>query len=234
MLKISRSIRRTKTQWGLDGEPIEFEWNFFTGFSSLSLLREMQNDLETKNIKPEDFKDKIIFMSMLNDIVWNKNDEKCFSNAEEVRNYAMMFLQGHWTFLGPGSEKSWYGDSHDQKRQRNCTANKMVQRFKETGRTFFQSTSDLSRGILKQRKGKCTIHFSGDSTNRALLFLTVHSVNQLSVHGAVANWCHQFALTEEERRVATLVETKKLPMVEPEEVELLVFRPTQAPGNLMQ
>ena len=26
-----------------------------------------------------------------------------------------------------------------------------------------------------------------------------NSVNQLSVYGAVANWCHQFGLTEEEK-----------------------------------
>ena len=28
----------------------------------------------------------------------------------------MKFLPGHWTFLGPGSEEKWHGDSHDQKR----------------------------------------------------------------------------------------------------------------------
>ena len=89
----------------------------FPGCSSLSLLREIQNDLETKNIMPEDFKDRIIFMSMFNDIEWKKNDEKYISNAEEVRNYAMKYLQGHWTFLGPGSDEKWHGDSHDQKRQ---------------------------------------------------------------------------------------------------------------------
>ena len=38
---------------GLDGEPIEFEWTDFQGFSSFSLLREIRNDLERKNIKPE-------------------------------------------------------------------------------------------------------------------------------------------------------------------------------------
>ena len=174
---------------GLDGEPIEFEWKIVPGFSSLSLLREIQNDLETKNIKPEDFKDRIIFMSMFNDIVRKKNDEHCISNAEEVWNYAMKFLPGHWTFLGPGSEEKWCGDSHVQKGQWNCTANKIGQRFKETRHPFFKSTSALSRGILKERRGRCTIHFNGDFMNTELLFPTVHSVNQLSVHGAVASWC---------------------------------------------
>ena len=74
----------------------------------------------------------------------------------------------------------------------------MVQRFKETGHLVFKSTSALSRGILKQRKGRCTIHINGDLKNTELLFQTVHSVNQLSVYGAVANWCYQFGLTEKE------------------------------------
>ena len=67
--------------------------------------------LETKNIKQEDFKDRILFMSMFNDIDWKKNDEHCISHAEEVRNYPMKFMHGHWTFLGPGSEEKWYGDT---------------------------------------------------------------------------------------------------------------------------
>ena len=62
-------------------------------------------------------------MSMCNDIVWKKKDDNSISQAEEVRNYAMKFLPGHWTFLGPGSEEKWCGDSHDQKGQWNCTAN---------------------------------------------------------------------------------------------------------------
>ena len=46
----------------------------------------------------------------------------------------MRFSEGHWTFLGQGSEEKWYGSSdHAQKGQWNCTAAKMVQGFKETG-----------------------------------------------------------------------------------------------------
>ena len=110
----------------------------------------------------------------------------------------------------------------------------MVQRFKGTGHPVFKSTSALSRGIVKQKKGRITTHFNGDSFNTELLFQTVHSVNQL--HGAVANWCHLFALTEEEEGQVgiVVVDDKKLTMVEPEKVELLVSPPTQALGNRMQ
>ena len=63
----------------------------------------------------------------------------------------------------------------------------MVQRFKETGHIVFKSISALSRGIFKQKKGRFTIHFNGDSVNTEILFQTVHSANQLSVYGALAN-----------------------------------------------
>ena len=68
---------------------------------------------EGRNIKPEEFTDRIIFMSLFNDIDWSKrgNDEICISNAEKFKDYAMKFLRGHWTFLGPGSEKKWNGGS---------------------------------------------------------------------------------------------------------------------------
>ena len=74
----------------------------------------------------------------------------------------------------------------------------MVQRFKETGHPLLKSISALSRGILKN-KGKDTTLFNSDCTNTELLFQTIHSVNQLSIYGAVANWCQQFGMTEEEK-----------------------------------
>ena len=52
----------------------------------------IQEDLETRRIQPEEFTDRIIFMPMFNDIVWNTNDENCASNAEKVKNYATRFF----------------------------------------------------------------------------------------------------------------------------------------------
>ena len=55
---------------GIDVEPIEFECDLFTGFTSLQILQEIQNNLQKRNIKPEECTDRIIFMSMSNDIDW--------------------------------------------------------------------------------------------------------------------------------------------------------------------
>ena len=106
-------------------------------------------------------------------------------NAEKVENYAKKFLPGHCTILGPGSEKRWYCDSHGG--QWDCTANKIEKHFKETGHPIFTSASALSRGILKQRIGKSTVHLNGDSVNMELLLQTVHSVNQISIYAAVTD-----------------------------------------------
>ena len=73
-----RSYSSCQDAVGIDGEAIEFEWTSFPGFSSFSILQEIQSDLARKNnIQPEEFKDQIIFMSMFNDIEWKTNDENC-------------------------------------------------------------------------------------------------------------------------------------------------------------
>ena len=53
----------------IDGEPMEFEWNIFPGFSTLELVREVQKFM-SKMGEPEQFQGRIIFMSMFNDIIW--------------------------------------------------------------------------------------------------------------------------------------------------------------------
>ena len=97
-------------QIGQDGEPIEFEWKIFPGFTTLTFVREI---LARKNTELGTFKDQIISMSMFNDIEWKKIDENCISNAEQVKNYSDRFLPGHWTFLGPRPEKKCYGSLYD-------------------------------------------------------------------------------------------------------------------------
>ena len=52
----------------IDGEPMEFEWNIFTGFTTLQLVREVQEFLSKLSVQPENFTGRIIFMSMLNDM----------------------------------------------------------------------------------------------------------------------------------------------------------------------
>ena len=67
-----------------------------------------------------------------------------------------------------------------------------------------------------------------DASNTELLFRIMHSVNQLSVYGAVTNWCEQFGLTEEEKgqeKQKESVTKGVLTCVKSQEVKLLVFPP---------
>ena len=54
----------------IDGEPIEFEWNIFIGFTTLQLRHKVQELLLRLGETPENFTGRIIFMSMFSDIIW--------------------------------------------------------------------------------------------------------------------------------------------------------------------
>ena len=91
------------------------------------------------------------------------------------------------SFLGLGDEKKWYGTlSCTRERKWDSTAKQVVKRFKQTGHPVFKSISALSRGILKRKKDRDTMHFNADASNAELFFRTIHSANQLSIYAAVS------------------------------------------------
>ena len=136
-----------------DGEPNEFEWNILPGLTSLQILQKIQDDLQGRLIEPEEFGDRIIFMSVFNDIdrTLKGNEGNCISNSDKVKTYAQRFSQGHWTFFGLGDEKKWYGNRKNKPEGKwDSVDSKMVQRFRETGHHVFAGASALSRWILQR------------------------------------------------------------------------------------
>ena len=81
----------------IDGEPMEFEWNIFPGFTTLQLSHNVQELLLRLSVRPENFTGRIIFMSMFNDISWGSKDNKkeCESSAQLVSLYEKRFGAGH-------------------------------------------------------------------------------------------------------------------------------------------
>ena len=63
----------------IDGQPMEFEWKIHPGFFTATILNEIQQMMGELQCDPENFTGRIIFMSVLNDIVWDAegNDELC-------------------------------------------------------------------------------------------------------------------------------------------------------------
>ena len=78
----------------IDGEPMEFEWNIFPGFTTLQLCNKVQEFLLKMSESPEEFIGRIIFMSMLNDISWGSpdNEQECQLSANLVSLYARRFF----------------------------------------------------------------------------------------------------------------------------------------------
>ena len=100
---------------GINGEPTEFEWNIFPGFTTLQLCGKVNDLLSDLGEAPESFTGRILFMSMFNDTSCDRkgNKEKCLANARVVKVLAKKFGIGQWSFIGPGSEKKRYsGDEN--------------------------------------------------------------------------------------------------------------------------
>ena len=138
----------------IDGMPTEFEWKIFQGITTFGLLEKIQSLLRGLQCEPEHFKDRIIFMSMYNDIAWRENTERCEYNSQIVASYARKFLRGHWSFLGHGSEKKWYGTYSDKPDGSwDKTVENMMKNFSDSGHPIFRASSAFERGQLRSKAG---------------------------------------------------------------------------------
>ena len=99
----SSSEKRTLDR--IDGEPMEFEWNIFPGFTTSQLCQKVQELLPRLSVTPEKFTGRVIFMSMFNDISWGFQDNrkrmrvKCstrLSLRKEIRSRTMVIP---WTWI---------------------------------------------------------------------------------------------------------------------------------------
>ena len=180
----------------IDGEPMEFEWNIFPGFTTLQLCNKVQEFLSKMSDEPEQFTGRIIFMSMFNDISWRSqdNERECNANVDLVSKNARRFPPGRWSFLGLGSERKWYSTHVSRPRgEWDRVAELMMIKFGESGHPVFRATSPLSRGTLRSKGGgKLSTHFCADEGTIETVFRTIISVNLLSIYGAVSDLCEEY------------------------------------------
>ena len=181
---------------GINGEPTEFEWNIFPGFTTLQLCGTINDLLSDLGKTPEIFTGRILFISMFNDISCDRkgNKEECLANARVVKVLARRFGVGQWSFIGPGSEKKWYsGEENSPQGAWDHIAEEMLLEFSESGHPTFRATTPLSGGILKSKgHGQLSIQFAADELTIETIFRIIITVNQLSIYGAVAAICEGF------------------------------------------
>ena len=130
----------------------------------MGILHKIQADLQGKHITPENFSDRIIFMSMFNDIILGKkdNEDSCALTLKKIKQYASKFNDGHWAFLGPGEEsKCVQGKTTNCGGKWDLRASEMVEDFENSGHPVFQGMSPLGGGVLKKKNNRDTIHFNG-------------------------------------------------------------------------
>ena len=181
---------------GINGEPTEFEWNIFPGFTTLQLCSKVTGLLSRLGETPETFTGRILLMSMFNDISCDKkdNEEECVANAKVVSIFARKFGIGQWSFIGPGSENKWYSmEENSPQGIWDHIAEKMLVEFAESGCPIFRATTPFSGCKLKSKgHGQLSVHFAADQGTIETIFRIIVFANQLSLHGAVANMCEEF------------------------------------------
>ena len=139
----------------IGGEPMEFEWIIFPGFTTLQLCYKVQEFMSKMSIQPEGFTGRIISMSMFTYISWGSkdNEQECESSANLGSIYARRFSPQRWSFLGPGWIRKEVFSTLECKPQREWdrVAGLMMIKFSESGHPVIRATSLLSRGVLKSK-----------------------------------------------------------------------------------
>ena len=176
---------------------MEFEWTIFLGFPALQILAEIQNMMTETKVNLSNSMDELTPYQCFTTLYGEKTEkrEACVANSLMVADYARKFAQGHWSFLGPGSEKKWYGTHvYTPNGEWDDVADMMMINLSESGHPVSRVSIAFERRDLKSKgKGKLSIHFNGSDETVEVILRKVISVNQLSVYGAVAEMCDELA-----------------------------------------
>ena len=175
----------------INGEPTEFEWNIFPGFTTLQLCGKINDLLSNLGQTPDTFTGRILFMSMFNDMSCDNkgNEEECLANATVVKVLAKKFGIGQWSFIGPGSEKSgilWERIVHKELwiilRTKCCWNSQKADILLSVQRLHCPGVSSKAKDTENCRYILLLI-----IQQLRPFFRIIVSANQLSLYGAVAN-----------------------------------------------
>ena len=181
---------------GINGEPTEFEWNIFPGFTTLQLCGKINDLLSDLGETPETFTGRILSISMFNDISCDGkgNKEECLENARVVSVFAKRFGIGQWSFIGPGSEKKWYSlEENSTQGIWDHIEDEMLLEFAESGCPILLCNDSIVQREFSRAKDTENCRYILLLIIQQLkIFRIIISVNQLSIYGAVGAICEEF------------------------------------------
>ena len=131
---------------------------------------------------------------MHNDIGWRNDENKAprTANSSSVATNAARFLEGHWSFLGPGTEEQYRTHTNKPEHLWNQVAELMMLNFRESGHV--QGTIALARGTLKkQRRWKIVDTLLRWFSDSSVIVPHHFSVSLFSIYGAVSDSCEELA-----------------------------------------
>ena len=103
----------------IDGMRKEFEWEIFPGITTLALLEKIQSLMRDLQCDPEQFNDRIIFMSMYSDIAWGEkgNTERVWIQFKNICELCSQIPSRSLVFLGAWIRKEMVRNLHRQTRR---------------------------------------------------------------------------------------------------------------------
>ena len=144
--RMDHNFSKLQRLCGISGEPTEFEWNSFPGFTTLQLCGKVTDLLSRLGETPETFTGRILFMSMFNDISCDKkdNEEECLANAEVVSIFAKKFGIGQWCiYWSRFREETVFMEENSPQGIWDYIAEKMLVQFAESGCPIFRATDSI-------------------------------------------------------------------------------------------
>ena len=136
----------------IDGEPMEFEWNIFPGFTKLGILEEIQKIMTELQCEPEQFKRQDHLHVNVQRLCTERTRKRVCYSCE-------LCSQSPARTLGPGSEKKWYRTfSGKPDGDWDETAERMMLNLAESSHPIFRATSALKEDYqAKERERRLSI-----------------------------------------------------------------------------
>ena len=151
---------------------MEFEWKIFPGFTTAGIVNEIRKKMMGElQCDPADFKDRTIFMSTFNNIVWDArgNDELCENNSKNVCSVRTTISSRSLVFPGAWIRKEVVRNLYTHSVSHAHFSDTFSLRGVQTSRT---------RGAQRCLQCACQT-----SPSRPLHFLTFHPPSLLFPHG---------------------------------------------------